>query len=102
LDLNTSFTGTDSLRILLETGSGGGTTNVTGLLEPTFGSVIDFSVKPPTRNTIGIGRLVYAFKPNPDLQVAIGPDIRISDYVVGVASPTGESQSLCQSELSRL
>ena len=81
LDMNTSFTGTDGLRILLETGSGGGTTNVTGLLEPTFGSVIDFSVKPPTRNTIGIGRLVYAFKPNPDLQVAIGPDIRISDYI---------------------
>ena len=81
VDLNTSFTGTDALRILLETGSGGGTTNVTGLLEPTFGSVIDFSVKPPTRNTIGIGRLVYAFKPSPDLQVAIGPDIRISDYI---------------------
>ena len=81
LDLNTSFTGEDSLRILLETGSGGRTTNATGLLEPSFGSVLDFSVKPPTRNTVGIGRLVYSFTPTQDLQVAIGPEVRISDYI---------------------
>ena len=81
LDLNTSFTGTDSLRILLETGSGGRTTNVTGLLEPSFGSVLDFSVKPPTLDTFGIGRLVYSFSPTRDIQVAIGPEVRISDYI---------------------
>lgn len=81
LDLNTSFTGTDSLRVLLESGSGGRTTNATGFLEPTFGSVLDFSVKPPSSGTIGIGRLVYSFNPTPDLRVSLGPDIRISDYV---------------------
>jgi porin len=81
LDLNTSFTGTDSLRILLETGAGGRTTNVAGLLEPSFGSVLDFAVKPPTRETFGIGRLVYAFNPTRDLRVAIGPEVRISDYI---------------------
>ncbi len=81
LDLNTSFTGTDSLRILLETGSGGRTTNVAGVLEPAFGSVLDFSVKPPTRETLGIGRLVYSFNPARDLRVSIGPEIRISDYI---------------------
>ena len=81
LDLNTSFTGTDSLRILLETGAGGRTTNVAGLLEPSFGSVLDFAVKPPTRDIFGIGRLVYSFNPTPDLQVAIGPEVRIGDYI---------------------
>jgi Carbohydrate-selective porin, OprB family len=81
LDLSTSFTGRDALRILLETGSGGRTTNATGVLEPTFGSVLDFSVKPPTGGTIGIGRLVYSFNPVSDLRVSIGPEIRISDYI---------------------
>ncbi|GAP99995.1 iron uptake porin [Leptolyngbya sp. NIES-2104] len=81
LDLNTSFTGTDSLRVLLETGSGGRTTNATGFLEPTFGSVLDFSVKPPTRGTLEMGRLVYSFNPTSDLRVSIGPEIRTSDYV---------------------
>ncbi|NJR75334.1 MAG: iron uptake porin [Scytonema sp. CRU_2_7] len=55
IDLNTSFSGTDLLKIRLETGSGlddnlsnGGKDNAAGLLEPNFGSVTDYSVKPPT------------------------------------------------------
>ncbi|MGH8002491.1 MAG: iron uptake porin, partial [Brasilonema sp.] len=51
VDLNTSFGGTDLLKIRLETGSGldsnlsnGGKDNAAGLLEPNFGSVTDYSV----------------------------------------------------------
>ncbi len=90
IDLNTSFVGTDLLKIRLETGSGsvdargipnGALDNATGVLEPNLGSAVDYSIKPPTISTIGIGRLFYQFKPAKDLVVAIGPDMRFSDYI---------------------
>lgn len=90
IDLNTSFVGTDLLKIRLETGSAsidatgrpnGALDNATGLLEPNFGSVLDYSIKPPIAGNIEIGRLFYQFKPTQDLTVAIGPNIRITDYV---------------------
>lgn len=90
IDLNTSFVGTDLLKVRLETGSGsidptgrpnGALDNATGLLEPNFGSGLDYSIKPPLVNNVAIGRLFYQFKPTEDLTVAIGPDIRITDYV---------------------
>ncbi|TFI54868.1 S-layer protein [Mastigocladus laminosus UU774] len=81
LDLNTSFTGTDLLKIRLDTGSNGANDNVTGVLEPNFGSVLDYSVKPPSDGNFGIGRLYYTFQPLRNLSVSIGPDIRTTDYV---------------------
>ncbi|MGL5879942.1 MAG: iron uptake porin, partial [Xenococcaceae cyanobacterium] len=81
LDFDTSFSGTDQLKIRLETGSGGATDNAASLLEPNFGSSIDYSREPPTNGELGIGRLSYTFKPDKDLTIALGPDIRATDYV---------------------
>lgn len=80
LDLNTSFRGTDSLRVLLDIGSDSGTDNTAGLLEPNFGSVLDFSIKPPV-STFGISRAYYTFKPTADLSVSIGANMRLTDYI---------------------
>jgi porin len=89
IGLNTSFTGTDLLKVQLDGASGSivngrpdaGRDNATGVLEPFFGSQIDYSVKPATVNTLDIGRLYYTFKPTKDLAVSFGPDIRTTDYV---------------------
>jgi Carbohydrate-selective porin, OprB family/S-layer homology domain len=93
LDFNTSFTGSDQLLVRIDTGSGIDRTNdrgitfargiddTAGFLEPTFGSVLDFSVEPPTTGNIEIGRIVYSFQPFEDLRVSIGPDIRTTDYI---------------------
>ncbi|MGL5879529.1 MAG: iron uptake porin [Xenococcaceae cyanobacterium] len=81
LFLDTSFTGSDQLRILLDTGSNGITDHATGVLEPNFGSVLDYSVKPPTSESFGLSRLFYTFKPDRDLSVSIGPNIRTTDYI---------------------
>jgi porin len=81
LFFNTSFFGTDRLTILIETGSNGANDNATGVLEPNFGSVLDFSVKPPSDGTFGLGRLFYTFRPSQNLMVSLGPDIRPTDYV---------------------
>jgi hypothetical protein len=77
---DTSFTGTDSLRIWLEAGSEGIGDNAAGLLEPTLGSVLDYSAKPPTGNTLGLSRVLYTFKPSPDLEVSAGPVITLTDF----------------------
>jgi porin len=89
IGLNTSFTGTDLLKVQLDGASGSivdgrpdaGRDNAAGVLEPFFGSQIDYSIKPATVNTIDIGRLYYTFKPTKDLAVSFGPDIRTTDYV---------------------
>jgi porin len=81
LDLNTSFTGTDLLKVRLFTGSNGVNDNATGVLEPDFGSVLDFSIKPSLDSELGLGRLYYTFSPLENLTVSLGPDIRITDYV---------------------
>ena len=80
LDFNTSFRGTDLLKIRLDTGSNGPNDNAAGFLEPSLGSVIDFSAKPPV-STVGLARLFYTFSPFKDLTVSIGPRIAITDYV---------------------
>ncbi|WP_017317998.1 iron uptake porin [Mastigocladopsis repens] len=88
LDFDTSFRGDDLLKIRLDAGSGvdlnnrsdGTIDNAAGLLEPFFGSPIDYSSEPPTNNDITIGRVFYSFKPTSDLTVSIGPDIRATDY----------------------
>lgn len=81
LNLTTSFFGTDQLRILLDSGSNGAEDNAAGVVEPTFGSVLDFSVKPPTSDNFSLGRVYYTFKPFQDLTVSVGPNIRTTDYV---------------------
>lgn len=90
LGFDTSFTGTDLLRLRLETGSGvidqrgvpnGILDNAAGVLEPNFGSLPGYTYRPPLAGDIGIGRLYYQFQPSRDLTVAIGPDIRVFDFV---------------------
>lgn len=81
LDLDTSFHGSDRLKIRLDTGSNGSHDNAAGVLEPFFGSVLDFSVKPPSDGNIGVDRLYYTFHPTQDLTVSLGPNIRTTDYV---------------------
>ena len=81
LDLNTSFFGTDVLKIRLDTGSNGRLDNASGVLEPTFGSDLDFSVKPPSNGEFGIGRLYYTFNAFANFKVSLGPDIRTTDYI---------------------
>jgi porin len=90
LDLNTSFFGTDLLLVRLEGATGalengipnGALDNAAGVLEPNFGSVLDYTIKPPTvGGDVGIGRLLYTFTPVQDFTVTIGPDIRTTDFV---------------------
>jgi porin len=88
VDLNTSFFGSDLLKIRLDTGSGinafaadAGKDNAAGLLEPNFGSVIDYSVKPPTNGDIEISRLYYGFQLAKDFRVTIGPSFFPTDFV---------------------
>ncbi|HAJ58431.1 MAG TPA: S-layer protein [Cyanobacteria bacterium UBA8543] len=80
LDLNTSFSGTDLLKIRLDIGSNGPNDNAAGFLEPTLGSVLDFSAKPPVEK-FGLSRLYYTFSPSKDLTLSLGPRISLTDYV---------------------
>ncbi|MGG6262973.1 iron uptake porin [Leptolyngbya sp. AN03gr2] len=81
LVLDTSFTGKDLLRILVEAGSEGIGDNAAGFLEPTLGSVLDYSAKPPTGSTLGLSRVMYTFNPASDLEVSVGPVITLTDFV---------------------
>lgn len=80
LDFNTSFTGTDLLKIRLTTGSDSPNDNVAGFLEPNLGSVLDFSV-PGRDNKFGLGRLYYSFTPLQDLKITLGSAIVATEYV---------------------
>jgi porin len=89
IDLNTSFSGTDLLKVRMETGSGpiengrpvGGRDNAGGALEPFFGSALDYSINPPTNNDVEISRLLYSFRPTKDLQVTLAPVFQTADIV---------------------
>ena len=80
-DLDTSFSGTDLLKMRIEGGTGGVNDNAAGVLEPNFGSIIDYSIKPPTDGEFVLGRMYYSFLPLKDLRVDIGPGIVATDYV---------------------
>jgi porin len=80
LDLNTSFSGNDLLKIRLVTGSDGITDNAAGFLEPNLGSTLDFSV-PGRDGRFSLARLYYTFAPVKDLKVTIGPAIVAPDFV---------------------
>ena len=81
LDFDSSFTGTDNLKIRLDTGSNGFNDNAGFALEPNFGSNLNYSDSPPRDDELGIGRLYYSFKPTDNLQVAVGPVIVATDYI---------------------
>lgn len=81
LDFDASFTGTDNLKIRLDTGSNGFNDNTAGFLEPNFGSILNYSDSPPSDGEIGIGRAYYNFKPTETIQVAIGPAMVATDYI---------------------
>lgn len=78
--LTTSFNGTDSLVTWLEIGSDGIDDNAAGFLEPTFGSVLDYSAKPPVEE-LGISRLYYTFSPLKDLNLSFGSTLSLTDYI---------------------
>jgi hypothetical protein len=79
LDLDTSFNGKDLLKTRLVSGSDGIADNAGGRLEPNLGSTLDFSI--PGRNQVSLGRLYYAFSPQPDLRVTIGSVMAAPDFV---------------------
>lgn len=81
LDLNTSFFGTDNLKIRLDTGSNGFDDDVAHFLEPNFSSNLDYTDSPPRDGEIGIGRLYYDFQPYKNLRVTLGPVIVPTDYI---------------------
>ncbi len=87
LDFATSFSGNDLLRLWIETGSGDGSDNTAGFLERNFGSVLDYSIKPPTDGRFGISRLNYTFGPLNDLTVSLGPVI-VSQLIMLIAIAT--------------
>ncbi|OKH55828.1 S-layer protein [Calothrix sp. HK-06] len=80
LDFDTSFSGTDLLKIRLDIGSNGADDNVAGFLEAAFGSTLDFSAKPPIEK-LGLSRLYYTFSPSKDITLSFGPRISLTDYV---------------------
>ena len=80
LDFDASFTGTDNLKIRLDSGSEGLDDNAAGFLEPNFGSTLDFSDSPP-RQDVGIGRLFYDFQPVKNVRVSLGAVTVPTDYI---------------------
>lgn len=90
IDLDTSFSGDDLLKLRLEGATGftengqvlGGRDNAGGFLEPFFGSALDYSINPPTdEGDIEISRVYYTFKPTQNLSVTLGPSINPTDFV---------------------
>ncbi len=81
IDFDASFTGTDNLKLRIDTGSNGFDDNAAGLLEPTFGSILDYSDSPPRSGDFGIGRAYYSFQPTNTVKVAIGPVMVATDFI---------------------
>jgi porin len=79
IDLNTSFTGKDLLKLRLVSGSPGIGDNAAGYLEPNLGSVLDFAI--PGRSQISLGRAYYTFAPTPDLSVTLGSQMVAPDFI---------------------
>ena len=80
-DFNSSFRGTDLLKIRIDTGSNGFNDNAASFLEPFFGSILDYSNSPPRDGEIGVDRLYYNFQPTQNLEVAIGSALVATDYI---------------------
>lgn len=80
-DFDTSFRGTDLLKIRVDTGSNGILDNATGLLEPNFGSILDISNSPPRDDIFGLGRVYYRFKASQNLSLTVGALIEALDFI---------------------
>ena len=80
LFFNSSFQGTDQLQIRLVTGSAGTEDNTGGLLEPNFGSNLDYTIQ-GRDNQISIARAFYQFSPVEDVNLVVGPVINVADYL---------------------
>ena len=80
LFFNASFQGTDQLQVRLVTGSDGTDDNVGGVLEPNFGSNLDYTIQ-GRNDRISLARAFYQFSPVENLEVAIGPIINVADYI---------------------
>ncbi|MBD2435912.1 iron uptake porin [Nostoc sp. FACHB-110] len=80
LNLTSSFSGTDRLLVRLESGSPGGEDNAAGLLEPSFGSAVDFSLRSAIDERLQIARLQYTFTPFKDFTATLGPVLSPTDY----------------------
>jgi Carbohydrate-selective porin, OprB family/S-layer homology domain len=78
-DFNTSFTGTDLLKLRLLAASPGSGDNAAGFLEPNLGSGLDFAV--PGKEKVSLARLYYTFTPTPDLNVTLGAQMVAPDFV---------------------
>ena len=82
LDLNTSFSGTDLLKIRLDGLSGrGGNDNAAGFLEPNFGSTLEFTTRGTPNPNFGVSRLYYTFTLFQDFSLTLGPAIVTTDYM---------------------
>ncbi len=79
VDLNTSFTGTDLLKLRLLSASPGTNDNTAGYLEPNLGSVLDYAV--PGRSQLSLGRAYYTFAPTRDLNVTLGAQMVAPDFI---------------------
>lgn len=80
LFFNSSFQGTDQLQIRLVTGSAGTEDNTGGLLEPNFGSNLDYTIQ-GRNNQISLARAFYQFSPIENVNLVIGPVVNVADYI---------------------
>ncbi|MGG6262983.1 iron uptake porin [Leptolyngbya sp. AN03gr2] len=78
-DLNTSFKGTDLLKLRLLSASPGINDNAAGLLEPNLGSTPDFAI--PGTSQLSLARLYYTFTPSQDLSVTVGARMVAGDFI---------------------
>ena len=81
VDLDTSFSGQDLLKLRLDTVSARGNDNTAGFLEPNFGSALEFTTRGTPDARFGVARLYYKFTPFPDINLTIGPTLVTTDYV---------------------
>ena len=74
LELNTTFTGDDLLVTRLQTGNNG--SNIGSFLDGSFAKELAYA---GAETNVTLGILRYDFSPIPDVRVAIGPQIDLSD-----------------------
>jgi hypothetical protein len=80
MDLNTSFTGKDLLKVRLVTGSRDARDNAAGFLEPNLASTLEISVS-GRNDRVSIARLYYTSRAIKDLAVTIAPVMAAPDFV---------------------
>lgn len=81
LDFDTSFVGTDLLKLRLDALSARGNDNTAGFLEPNFGSALEYTTRGTPNPLFGLSRLYYTFTPLKDVSLSIGPAIVPTDYI---------------------